>query len=90
MDKFIKLSELYRIVDKYGLKRDIRAKEEIQENALEAKEDVKGEWIHCGNDEWFCSECGNFISTEGSWERPSQKFCDECGADMRGGNAIHE
>ena len=44
---------------------------------------VHGEWRHIGGDEWCCSECGNVISTEGSWEKPTGKFCEECGADMR-------
>lgn len=44
----------------------------------------KGKWGHLGGDEWVCTSCGNVIYTEGSWEKPTQKFCDECGADMRG------
>ena len=50
---------------------------------VEAVPVVHGEWIHIGGDEWCCSECGNVISTEGSWEKPTGKFCEECGADMR-------
>ena len=42
------------------------------------------EWIHIGGDEWACSACGNVISTEGSWEKPTTKYCDECGAKMLG------
>ena len=45
-----------------------------------------GEWIHLGGDEWSCSECGNVIFTEGSWEKPYERdmfFCNKCGADMR-------
>ena len=44
----------------------------------------RGEWVHIGGDEWRCPACGNVIFTEGSWEKPTQKHCDECGADMRG------
>lgn len=43
---------------------------------------VHGEWRHSGGDEWCCTNCGNVIHTEGSWERPEQKYCDECGAKM--------
>lgn len=50
---------------------------------VEAVPVVHGEWRHIGGDEWCCSECGNVISTEGSWEKPTGKFCEECGADMR-------
>lgn len=46
-------------------------------------EPVRGEWAHIGGDEWCCSNCGHVISTEGSWEKPEKKFCEECGADMR-------
>ena len=42
-----------------------------------------GEWAHLGGDEWCCTNCGNVIFTEGSWEKPTQKFCDECGAKMK-------
>lgn len=44
---------------------------------------VHGNWSHLGGDEWCCTACGNVIHTEGSWEKPTKKFCDECGADMR-------
>lgn len=43
---------------------------------------VHGEWWHLGGDEWCCTNCGNVIHTEGSWERPEKKYCDECGAKM--------
>ncbi len=46
---------------------------------------VRGEWRHSGGDEWCCTNCGNVIHTEGSWERPEQKYCEECGAKMNGG-----
>ena len=54
-----------------------------QQPTVEAIPVVHGEWRHIGGDEWCCSECGNVISTEGSWEKPTGKFCEECGADMR-------
>lgn len=42
----------------------------------------RGRWEHLGGDEWFCTACGHVITTEGSWERPWQKYCEECGAKM--------
>lgn len=45
---------------------------------------VRGEWKNIGGDEWVCTACGFVISTEGSWEKPEKKFCEDCGADMRG------
>lgn len=47
---------------------------------------VHGRWLHLGGDEWFCSACGFVISTEGSWEKPTKKYCEDCGAKMDGGN----
>lgn len=46
---------------------------------------VHGRWTHLGGDEWCCSACGFVISTEGSWEKPTQKYCEDCGAKMDGG-----
>ena len=43
---------------------------------------VHGRWMHLGGDEWFCSACGFVISTEGSWEKPTKKYCEDCGAKM--------
>ena len=54
-----------------------------QQPTVEAVPVVHGEWRHIGGDEWCCSECANVISTAGSWEKPTGKFCEECGADMR-------
>lgn len=45
---------------------------------------VYGRWIHLGGDEWCCSACGFVISTEGSWEKPTKKYCEDCGAKMEG------
>lgn len=41
-----------------------------------------GEWCHIDGDEWCCSYCGHIVSTEGSWEKPTKKYCSECGAKM--------
>lgn len=38
--------------------------------------------VHLGGDEWCCSACGFVISTEGSWEKPTKKYCEDCGAKM--------
>ena len=47
---------------------------------------IHARWEHLGGDEWCCTACGNVITTEGSWEKPTKKYCDECGAKMDGGN----
>ena len=55
----------------------------LEQPTVEAVQVVHGEWRHLGGDEWGCTECGHVITTEGSWEKPTKKFCEECGADMR-------
>lgn len=59
---------------------------------IDARPVVHGEWIlgyvepgyftPGGNRPWICSNCGKVVS----WclDKPSEKFCSECGADMRG------
>ncbi len=42
-------------------------------------------WAHLGGDEWCCPVCGFVITTEGSWEKPTKKYCEDCGAKMDGG-----
>lgn len=42
-------------------------------------------WAHLGGDEWCCTACSEVIHTEGSWENPTKKYCNECGAKMDGG-----
>lgn len=46
---------------------------------------VHGRWGHLGGDEWCCSACGFVITTEGSWDKPTKKYCEDCGAKMDGG-----
>ena len=43
---------------------------------------VHGRWVHLGGDEWFCSAWGFVISTEGSCDKPTKKYCEDCGAKM--------
>lgn len=45
---------------------------------------VHGRWAHLGGDEWCCSACGFVITTEGSWDKPAKKYCEDCGARMDG------
>lgn len=58
----------------------------VVENAMAADVApvVHSRWEHSGGDEWFCISCGNVVHTEGSWEKPSHKYCLECGARMDG------
>lgn len=45
---------------------------------------VHGRWSHLGGDEWCCPVCGFVITTEGSWDKPTKKYCEDCGAKMDG------
>lgn len=45
-----------------------------------------GRWAHLGGDEWCCPVCGFVITTEGSWDKPTKKYCEDCGAKMDGGD----
>ena len=51
---------------------------------------VHGKWIHLGGDEWCCSACGFVITTEGSWDKPTKKYCEDCGTRMDGGTEVWE
>lgn len=44
---------------------------------------IHGRWAHLGGDEWCCSACGFVITTEGSWDKPTKKYCEDCGAKMQ-------
>ena len=46
---------------------------------------VHTRWAHLGGDEWCCPVCGFVITTEGSWDKPTKKYCEDCGAKMDGG-----
>ena len=59
------------------LRELVQAEREGKCEALPCKK-----WVHLGGDEWCCSSCGNVIHTEGSWEKPGKKYCEECGAKM--------
>lgn len=48
---------------------------------------VRTRWAHLGGDEWCCPVCGFVITTEGSWDKPTKKYCEDCGAKMDGGDS---
>lgn len=54
--------------------------------AADAVPVVHGRWAHIGWDEWWCTVCGFVITTEGSWDKPTKKYCEDCGALMDGGD----
>jgi hypothetical protein len=48
---------------------------------------VHTRWAHLVGDEWCCPVCGFVITTEGSWDKPTKKYCEDCGAKMDGGDS---
>ena len=46
---------------------------------------VHSRWAHFGGDEWGCPVCGFVITTEGRWDKPTKKYCENCGTKMDGG-----
>lgn len=59
----------------------------IDAPAADVQEVRHGKWAHLGGDEWSCSCCGFVKHTEGSWEKPDEKYCEDCGAKMDGEEA---
>lgn len=57
---------------------------EITEPHTDVAPVVHRRWAHLGGDEWCCSACGFVITTEGSWDKPTKKYCEDCGARMDG------
>ena len=54
----------------------------LEEDAADVAPVRHGRWAHLGGDEWCCSACGFVITTEGSWDKPIKKYCEDCGARM--------
>lgn len=51
---------------------------------------VHGWLVHLGGDEWCCSACGFVITTDGSWDKPTKKCCEDCGAKMDEKEAVYD
>lgn len=66
-----------------GLLEDVICEVDAQ-TAADVAPVVNGRWEHLGRDEWCCSACGFVIATEGSWDKPAKKYCEDCGAKMDG------
>ena len=71
--------------DDYGKGFQAGLLEVIRQPTIEDEPVKHGRWEHLGGDEWYCTNCGEVISTEGSWDKPTYKHCHECGAKMDGG-----
>ena len=98
MAEYIKREAAVKAVEKYGLTNGVVwgrhtglaiciASEIANIPAADVAPVVHGRWAHLGGDEWCCSACGFVITTEGSWDKPTKKYCEDCGAKMDGGDS---
>jgi hypothetical protein len=98
MAEYIKREAAVKAVEKYGLTNGVVwgrhtglaiciASEIADIPAADVAPVVHGRWAHLGGDEWCCSACGFVITTEGSWDKPTKKYCEDCGAKMDGGDS---
>lgn len=63
---------------------DVDRMRELAEADKDGRLVVHTRWAHLGGDEWCCPVCGFVITTEGSWDKPTKKYCEDCGAKMDG------
>ena len=81
------LPELMRLADLESICSYTRLRELAEADKEGRVAVVRGaRWAHLGGDEWCCSACGFVITTEGSWDKPTKKYCEDCGAKMDGGD----
>lgn len=96
MAKYIEKEAAVKAVEKYGLTNGVVwgrhtglaiciASEIADIPAADVAPVVHTRWAHLGGDEWCCPVCGFVIATEGSWDKPTKKYCEDCGAKMDGG-----
>lgn len=69
-----------------GLLEDVICELDAQ-TAADVAPVVRTRWAHLGGDEWCCPVCGFVLTTEGSWDKPTKKYCEDCGAKMDGGDS---
>ncbi len=80
------LPELIRLADLESICSYTRLRELAEADKEGRMPAVRALWAHLGGDEWCCSACGFVITTEGSWDKPIKKYCEDCGAKMDGGD----
>ena len=73
----------YQVIIETDNEENYRAAERFARSLIDHEKPK--EWVHLGGDEWCCPNCGNVITTEGSWEKPTKKYCDVCGEKLEGG-----
>lgn len=87
MDEYIKRAEALQQCSRFGDYTAWSIRDGIGSiPAADVAPVVHGRWTHLGGDEWCCPVCGFVITTEGSWDKPDKKYCEDCGAKMDGGD----
>lgn len=85
MAEFIKRSTAIKAV-KHAWAKGLEPSQYIEAlPAADVAPVVHTRWAHLGGDEWCCPVCGFVITTEGSWDKPTKKYCEDCGVKMDGG-----
>ena len=87
MDEYIKREAVIDLITRRYENPEICTQEINSIPAADVVPVVHTRWAHLGGDEWCCPVCGFVITTEGSWDKPTKKYCEDCGAKMDGGNS---
>ena len=87
MDEYFKREAVIDLITRRYENPEICTQEINSIPAADVAPVVHGRWAHLGGDEWCCSACGFVITTEGSWDKPTKKYCEDCGAKMDGGDS---
>ena len=87
MDEYIKREAVIDLITRRYENPEICTQEINSIPAADVVPVVHTRWAHLGGDEWCCPLCGFVITTEGSWDKPTKKYCEDCGAKMDGGNS---
>lgn len=86
MDEYIKRKTVIDLITRRYENPEICTQEINSIPAADVAPVVRTRWAHLGGDEWCCPVCGFVITTEGSWDKPTKKYCEDCGAKMDGGD----
>lgn len=84
MDEYIKRKTVIDLITRRYENPEICTQEINSIPAADVAPVVRTRWAHLGGDEWCCPVCGFVITTEGSWDKPTKKYCEDCGAKMDG------
>ena len=86
MDEYVKRKAVIDLITRRYENPEICTQEINSIPAADVAPVVYTRWAHLGGDEWCCPVCGFVITTEGSWDKPTKKYCEDCGAKMDGGD----